>query len=239
MEFNGRGATSDTNEKDGSQQAGASSVEKPEGEASERDSLNHAPDKSHAALLLIDVINDMEFPEGEELLRHALPAAHRIAALKRRAKQVGIPVIYTNDNFGRWRSDFPSLVRYCLENPVRGREVVRLLQPEEDDYFVLKPRHSAFYLTNLDILLKYLGVRTLILTGMAGDFCVLFTANDAYMREFSVVVPEDCTASEQVAYNQQALDIMQRVLRADIRPSDELDLEALCREARTSPEPTV
>jgi hypothetical protein len=114
-----------------------------------RDPLNHAPDKSFAALLLIDVINPMEFPEGDELLRHALPAAKRIAALKRRAKQIGIPVIYANDNFGRWRSDFPTLVEHCLENPVRGREVVRLLRPDHDDYFVLfgllsdQPGHSA------------------------------------------------------------------------------------------------
>ena len=63
--------------------------------------------------------------------------------------------------------------------------VVQLL-PEKDDYFVLKPKHSAFYQTNLEILLNYLGVRTLIMTGMAADICVLFSANDAYMRDFRV-----------------------------------------------------
>jgi nicotinamidase-related amidase len=189
------------------------------------DPLNHAPDHSDTALILIDVINDLEFDGGEELLRFAMPMARQIAALKQRAKQAGIPVIYANDNFGRWRSDFRKLVSECLEPGVRGRPMVELLQPEEDDYFILKPRHSAFYQTNLDILLKYLGAQTVILTGVAGDFCVLFTANDAYMREFRVIVPADCIASEQAEYNEQALDLMVRVLKADITPSSELTLQ--------------
>jgi nicotinamidase-related amidase len=183
------------------------------------DPLNHAPDRSDTALVLIDVINDLEFDGGEALLRYAMPMAERIAALKARAKEAGIPVIYANDNFGRWRSDFRKLVRECLEQPVRGQPMVALLQPEEDDYFILKPRHSAFYQTNLDILLKYLGVKRLILSGVAGDICVLFTANDAYMREFQVVVPADCIASEQLEHNEQALELIQRVLKADIAPS--------------------
>jgi len=189
-----------------------------------RDPLNHAPDKADTALLLIDVINDLEFEGGDDLLVHAMPMAQRIAELKRRAKAAGIPVIYANDNFGRWRSDFTRLVTYCLETDVRGRAMVQLLQPEEDDYFILKPRHSAFFQTNLDLLLRYLGVRTLIMTGVAGDICVLFSANDAYMRDFQVVVPADCVASEVAANNHQALKIMQRVLKADITPSAELTL---------------
>jgi nicotinamidase-related amidase len=189
-----------------------------------RDPLNHAPDKADTALLLIDVINDLEFEGGADLLVHAMPMAQRIAELKRRAKAAGIPVIYANDNFGRWRSDFTRLVTYCLETDVRGRAMVQLLQPEEDDYFILKPRHSAFFQTNLDLLLRYLGVRTLIMTGVAGDICVLFSANDAYMRDFQVVVPADCVASEVAANNHQALKIMQRVLKADITPSAELTL---------------
>jgi nicotinamidase-related amidase len=189
-----------------------------------RDPLNHAPDKADTALLLIDVINDLEFEGGDDLLAHAMPMSQRIAELKRRAKAASVPVIYANDNFGRWRSDFTRLVTYCLENGVRGREMVQLLQPEEDDYFILKPKHSAFFQTNLDLLLRFLGVRTLILTGVAGDICVLFSANDAYMRDFQVIVPADCVASEVAANNHQALKIMQRVLKADITPSAELTL---------------
>jgi nicotinamidase-related amidase len=184
---------------------------------------NHAPDTADTALLLIDVINDLEFDGGERLLSHALPMATRLAALKRRAKAAGIPAIYANDNFGRWRSDFPKLVRYCLEHDVRGRPVVSRLVPEDDDYFILKPKHSAFFQTNLDLLLKYLGVTRLILTGMAGDICVLFTANDAYMRDFRVIVPADCLASEDPEQNHDVLLLMQRVLKAEIPPSTELE----------------
>lgn len=180
-----------------------------------RDRLNHAPDHAETALLLIDVINDLEFDGGDKLLSHALPMASTLAALKRRAKANGIPVIYANDNFGRWRSDFSTLVKQFLKPNVRGQPVVAQLRPEEDDYFVLKPKHSAFFQTNLDILLRYLGVTSLILTGMAGDICVLFSANDAYMRDLRIIVPPDCVASEDVGRNRQALSLMQRVLKAD------------------------
>jgi nicotinamidase-related amidase len=183
------------------------------------DRLNHAPDKAETALLLIDVINPIDFEEGEQLLAHALPMACAVAALKRRAKAAGIPSIYVNDNFGRWRSEFPKLVEECLEAGVRGKPVVEQLPPEDDDYFVLKPKHSAFFQTNLEILLRYLGVNTLIMTGMAGDICVLFSANDAYMRDFRIIVPPDCTASEDPGRNDQVLVLMQRVLKAEIIPS--------------------
>jgi len=190
-----------------------------------RDRLNHAPDKSATALLLIDVINPIDFDGGEKLLRHALPMARALAAFKRRTKAAGIPVIYVNDNFGRWRSDFPKIVEHCLQAGVRGKPVVEQLPPEDDDYFVLKPKHSAFFQTNLENLLKYLGVSSLILTGMAGDICVLFSANDAYMRDFRIIVPPDCTASEEAEHNRQVLMLMQRVLKAEIPMSTEIKFE--------------
>ena len=186
------------------------------------DRLNHAPDRSDVALLLIDVINDLEFVGGEKLLVHALPMAAALADLKARAKAAGVPAIYANDNFGRWRSDFTKLVHHCLENDVRGKPVVAKLAPEEDDYFVLKPKHSAFFHTNMDILLKYLGARKIILTGLAGDICVLFTANDAYMRDFEIIVPPDCTASEDAEENQRVLLLMQRVLKAELTAATEI-----------------
>ena len=189
------------------------------------------PDDSDVVLLLIDVISDFEFDGGEELLTHALPMAERIADLKHRAKQAGIPVIYVNDNFGKWRSDLRGLVLHCLEDGVRGRPVVELLRPDEDDYFVLKPKHSAFYSTTLDLLLDYLKAKTLILTGIAGNVCVLFTANDAYMREYDLIVPSDCIASIDADDNRHALKQMGKWLGADIRPSTEIDLGAVMHKA--------
>ncbi|MDX6611563.1 MAG: hypothetical protein QOD75_749 [Blastocatellia bacterium] len=187
----------------------------------------NAPDKSDIALLLIDVINDMEFKGGAELLRNALPMAHKIAALKERAREQGIPVIYVNDNFGKWRSDFKQTLEHCLHDGCRGKAVAELLQPGEDDYFVLKPKHSGFFSTTLEILLEYLEVKTLILTGIAGNNCVLFTANDAYMRDFQLVVPADCVSSIAAADNEEALQQMEKVLKADIAPSTELDFSRM------------
>jgi nicotinamidase-related amidase len=183
-----------------------------------------APDKSEIALLLIDVINDLDFPEANQLLRYARPMARKLLRLKERAKQAGVPVIYVNDNFGRWQSDFRRQVQHCLRENSRGHEIVSLLQPEEDDYFVLKPKHSGFFSTTLDTLLRYLGSQTLIITGIAGNFCVLFTANDAYMRDYDLVIPSDCTASNSAEENREALTLMRKFLKADIRPSAKIRL---------------
>lgn len=183
----------------------------------------NAPDKSEIALVLIDTINDLEFAGGEELFRNALPAARRIADLKKRARQFNVPIIYVNDNFGKWRSDFKRIVTHCLRDDVKGKPIAELLEPDDEDYFVLKPKHSGFFSTTLDLLLEYLETRTLVLTGFAGNNCVLFTANDAYMRDYQLIIPVDCIASINQTDNENALKQMQKVLKADIRPSAEVE----------------
>ena len=129
-----------------------------------------APDKHQFALLLIDVINDVDFPQADQLLKYARPMAHNLLRLKRRAQKAGVPVIYVNDNFGRWKSDFRRTVEHCARHG-RTPAVVKLLRPEESDYFVLKPKHSGFFSTTLETLLRYLETQTFILTGIAGNFC--------------------------------------------------------------------
>jgi nicotinamidase-related amidase len=200
--------------------------------ARNRDLHGSAPDKSEIALLLIDVINDLDFPEANQLLRYARPMARKLLRLKERAKKVSVPVIYVNDNFGRWQSDFRRQVKHCLRGNSRGHEIVSLLKPEEDDYFVLKPKHSGFFSTTLETLLRYLGSRKLILTGIAGNFCVLFTANDAYMRDYDLIIPSDCTASNTAEENRQALALMKKFLKADTRPSTKLRLPAAKKKRR-------
>lgn len=187
----------------------------------------NVPDSSGAALLLIDVINDFEFEGGEKLFKQAIPVGRNIARLKAHSKKQKIPTIYVNDNFGRWQSDFRRIVSHCRRDDIRGKPFVELLLPDEDDYFVLKPKHSGFYSTTLDLLLSHLTARNLILTGIAGNNCVLFTANDAYMRDFNLFVPSDCVVSIEEQDNENALRQMKEVLKADIRPSSELDLLAI------------
>jgi nicotinamidase-related amidase len=174
------------------------------------------------ALILIDVINDFDFPRAAQLLRYALPASRKIATLKGRAKRSRVPVIYANDNFGRWRSDFRQQIEHCMAENRPGRAIVELLKPDEDDYFVLKPMHSAFFSTTLEVLLERLQIQRLVLTGFAADICVLYTANDAYMRDFKVAVPCDCIASETKRQYRFALDHMNERLKADTRASEKV-----------------
>jgi nicotinamidase-related amidase len=190
-----------------------------------RDLHGSAPDECRVALLIIDMINAFDFEGAEAMLPRTLATARAIAALKQRARRAGVPVVYVNDNFGRWRSDFHEVLEHCLQAP--GRDIAALLEPDKDDYFVLKPKHSGFQHTTLEVLLAHLGCETLVLTGVAGNFCVLFTAHDAYMRDFRLIVPRDCIASATEADDRAALEHMAKVTKADIRPSAEVDLAAL------------
>ena len=187
-----------------------------------RDPNGHAPDRAAVALLLIDVINQFAYPDGLALRRRARPMARRLRALKARAHAAGVPVLYVNDNFGRWRSDFAAVVRACTAPGSRGREIASLLAPGPDDYFVLKPRHSGFHASPLDILLEHLGAERLILTGLTTPQCVFITATDAHMRGYRLVVPRDCVAASNPEDDARSLALMRRYFSADTRPSPQL-----------------
>jgi nicotinamidase-related amidase len=172
--------------------------------------------KSDTALLIIDMINPMNFPEAKLLIREALPAARAIARLKARLKKRKVPVIYTNNNFGQWQSDWAKMYEsVCHENSM-AKSIAEILAPEKDDYFVLKPKHSAFYSTTLEILLEQMHCHRVIVTGMAANICVLFTVQDAHAREYEVVVPKDCVASNTHWETKQTLQQIQAIFK--IRP---------------------
>jgi nicotinamidase-related amidase len=187
----------------------------------------NAPDKSEVVLLIIDMISDFEFDGGEKILPFAEAIAKNIAALKKKAEKAKVAVIYVNDNFGKWRSDFKKQLKHSQSKSVRGHKIARILAPKKEDYFVLKAKHSAFYSTTLDLLLAYLGAKTLILTGVASDICILFTANDAYMRDFNLHVPRDCVAANDEKTNESTLEYIERVLKAGTKASTGLDLKKL------------
>jgi nicotinamidase-related amidase len=175
-----------------------------------------------SALLLIDVINDLAFKGSETLVAQAERMALRLAALKRRATAAGVPAIYVNDNFGQWRSDFRRTVAHCTAQRSPGRRVSRRLRPTLRDYFVLKPKHSGFFDTTLDTLLENLRIRRVVLTGIAGNICVLFTANDAYMRDLKLFAPGDCIVSNTAADNEYALRQIKSVLKGNVTTSTQL-----------------
>jgi len=170
--------------------------------------------ESNTALLLVDVINAFDFEGCEGLVAAAERAAPRILELRERARAAGVPVIYVNDNFGQWRSDFRATVEACSRPDKPGHRVARSLVPGDDDYFVLKPRHSAFYCTALEVLLGRLKAKRLVIVGFATNICVFFTANDAHMRGYEVIVPCDCTAANDEISARQALEQMKVVAGA-------------------------
>jgi nicotinamidase-related amidase len=200
----------------------SASTEKQRQTRSRRQSETVIVPASGTALLLIDVINDLAFEGSEALVEQAESMATRLAALKRRATAAGVPAIYINDNFGQWRSDFRQTVAHCTKRTSPGRLVSQRLRPTARDYFVLKPKHSGFFDTTLDTLLKALRIRRVLLAGIAGNICVLFTANDAYMREFKIYVPPDCIVSNTATDNQQALQQIQTVLKGTLATSTQL-----------------
>jgi nicotinamidase-related amidase len=171
--------------------------------------------RGDTALLIIDMISGWDFPDATKLLRLSAPIAPQIAALKARCRRAGVPVIYANDNRGQWRSDFRRVVANAVQAGGQGGRIVAQIAPDDDDYFVLKPKHSAFFATPMDLLLQHLKVNRLILTGVASDQCVVTTAVDARMRDYDVVVPHDCVASQTAARNRRALQHFEAVL--DIR----------------------
>jgi nicotinamidase-related amidase len=192
----------------------------------ENDPNGLVPDRAETVLAILDLISDFSFEGGDEVARAALPVARRIARLKARAKRAGVPTIYVNDALGRWRSDFPGMVRHCLRESGRGRPVVETIAPEPEDYCVLKPKHSGFFATPLDTVLQRLGAKRLILTGVSSNQCVLFTANDAYVRDLELRIPHDCISARTPADTRLAIRYFTSVLGANVSPSTRLRLPA-------------
>jgi nicotinamidase-related amidase len=182
-------------------------------------------DRSATTLLILDMFSNYRFPDGEQVLRAARRIAPRIRALKDRVRAARLATIYVNDNLGRWRSDMPQLVEQCAAD-ARTAPIVEALRPDPRDYFIFKPRHSAFYATPLEALLDHLGTRTLILTGVSSHQCVLFTATDAHVHNLDLIVPRDCSGAPSQSDTGLALKYLESTLQADIRPSGELRLGA-------------
>jgi nicotinamidase-related amidase len=191
-----------------------------------------SPSPVPVALLLIDVLTTFQFPDGDAILRGALAMREALVRLKVRARQASIPVLYVNDNFGDWRSEKEVLLGRCLE--AKGAQFVRSLLPDSEDYFVLKPMHSAFYMTPLEVLLEHLQVETLILAGLTSNSCITVTAHDANMRGFDIYIPPDCSCARNTEEHQQALMQLEAMAGANLRNSSSLKLPNLIRAAHIS-----
>ncbi|MDQ0233564.1 isochorismatase family cysteine hydrolase [Metabacillus malikii] len=172
------------------------------------------------ALLIIDMINDFQFQHGPILAKRSLDISESILCLKQKMKERGYPIIYVNDHYQLWQADFQKIAKKC-KNSLSER-IIHKMYPNHDDYFLIKPNYSAFFETSLNSLLLSLDIRTLIITGIAGNICVQFTANDAYMRGFDIIIPANCCASNSEEDNLYALQTMKNLLKADITRSENI-----------------
>lgn len=183
------------------------------------DAAGHKLPRSAAVLLLVDFINPLDFPGANKLATPALAAARATQRLKQRLARDGVPTLYANDNYGLWRSEFRDLLAHCQALPGASGDIARRLAPGPDDLVLLKPRHSAFFATPLDLVLTQMHAHTLVVAGLAADICVQLTAMDASLRGFKLWVPSDCTAAESEPAKKASLAYMARVLKADVRRS--------------------
>lgn len=177
-------------------------------------------DSGDSALVLLDFINPLDFEGADRLKPRALRAARHARELRDGFRARGAPVIVANDNYGLWRESFDEIVEHA--RAASGAELVDLLKPGAGDRVILKPRHSAFYQTSMELLLSDLGVERLVLAGLQADICVLFTAMDAHLRKYRIVIPRDAVASEEAEREQWALDYARRVLDASVPATAEL-----------------
>lgn len=168
------------------------------------------------AVLFVDLINDFNFVGGEKLLSNTMEILPNLIKLKSFAKENDLPVIYVNDHYGLWQADFNKIIEHCTNE--NSKELIESMKPDDSDYFLIKPQHSAFFQTPLQSLLTDLNRNTLIIAGIAGDICILFTAKDAYMYQMDLYIPKNCMASEEKENNDYALYLMRSVMKADIDP---------------------
>lgn len=170
---------------------------------------------SDTALLVIDMMNSYRHPDAEQLTPNVEKIVDPLAGLISRVRQrEDVDLIYVNDNHGDFTADHSDIVRSALEG--ERPDLVRPIVPEDGSRFLTKVRHSAFYSTALGYLLGQLDTERLILTGQVTEQCILYTALDAYVRHFSVVVPKDAVAHIDARLGDAALKMMARNMHAEI-----------------------
>lgn len=170
------------------------------------------------ALLIVDLISDFEFEDGEILFDRSQAMIDELSQIKTELRTREIPVIYVNDELEESNGDIVKDIAHLRARSDRADSVLSRLLPTEDDHFVFKPQRSGFYATTLGNLLMSLEVTSVIVTGVTTDICVFFTAHDAYMRGYGVWVPENCCVAVEDSFHHDALSFIARVADADTTP---------------------
>ena len=175
------------------------------------------------AVCVIDMLNTYDHEDAERLVANVERVVEPISALVGRAAQEGAELIYVNDNFGDWNSSQEELSRRAMEG--RRPDLVEPLLAPEEASFVIKARHTIFYMTPLEYLLSQRDIDHLILAGQVTEQCILYSALDAYVRHLRVTVPRDGVAHIDDELAGAALKMMERNMRAELTACADCRLE--------------
>ncbi|PEL06148.1 cysteine hydrolase family protein [Bacillus sp. AFS017336] len=177
--------------------------------------------KQLPALLIVDLINSFTFKHGSILLEKSLHMIPKINYLRELFKNKKLPIVYVNDYYKIENPTPEKLIKYCI-NPL-SYDLISHIKPSDEDYFIFKPNYSGFYLTKLEDLLNELKVTHLVIVGVAGNRCVLFTANDAFMRNYNLIIPQDAISSVTDYDESVTIYMMKDILNATIILSQEIE----------------
>jgi nicotinamidase-related amidase len=170
---------------------------------------------SDTAILVVDMMNNYRHPDAEHLIPNVEKIIDPLADLLQRTRDAdGVDVIYVNDNYGDFTAGFSDLVRAACQG--ERPDLVDPIVPTDHCRALTKVRHSAFYASPVAYLLRRLGTERLILTGQVTEQCILYSALDAYVRHFSVVIPTDAVAGIDAELGDAALTMMQRNMNAEL-----------------------
>jgi nicotinamidase-related amidase len=179
-------------------------------------------DADRTALVVTDMLNRYEHEDADRLVVSVARVVPAIVGLRDRAQAEGALVVYVNDNHGDWAAGRRELCEWALAGA--QAPLVRPVLPSEEVAFIVKARHSVFFETQLDYMLRRAGVGRLVLVGQVTEQCILYSALDAYVRHYEVVVPRDAVAHIHGDLAAAALTMMQTNMRADITTTDRCTL---------------
>jgi nicotinamidase-related amidase len=173
---------------------------------------------AETALVVVDMLNTYEHEDAETLTRSVREVLPNIVDLIERATDDDdVELVYVNDLYGHWNAGRAELLERVMEGDYR--ELVEPISPSEDALFVVKARHSIFYETPLEYMLRQQGVEKLVLVGQVTEQCILYSALDAYIRHMEVVVPHDAVAHIHADLAEAALRMMEVNMRAEVVPA--------------------
>jgi nicotinamidase-related amidase len=171
-------------------------------------------------LLVVDMLNSYDHPDGEPLRESAREVVPVLGDLLQTAREYELPVIWINDNHDDWTAGRHGLTESALEGA--GHELIDPIAPPDDAPFVIKARHSIFYGTQMEYMLREHDLNRIILTGQVTEQCILYSALDAYVRHFEVAIVKDAVAHIDSEFADAALRMMERNMRAEIHTAAEV-----------------